>query len=973
MEANRILKRTLIVIIGSFAGVVALLFILSKFISVNVDSMGGNTVYPPYPFIQTLDLEGLVAEISMDEILAQNPSHLTSDDKGYGSRVLHWTPESEDIIEINVDMDVAGDYFLAIDYLSDDESVKPDEISVELNDQTKDDYINIRLWTQWKASEEDSSFDIYNNQVYKEHMPVTVWTETPLRDQLQLQKTPLVFSLRDGENTLRFIREQGEFYLGNLKIYQMIETPSYEEYLVNQPSMPNNDALIILEAESYSFKNNISILPEMEKTPSVSPFTSDLNYLNVIGYSFYEVGNQLTYYLNIEHSGYYHITLKYKNAQYDNRTSYRNIYINGIIPFDALQSYPFPYSSQYTYETLGENGEPFSLYLEEGLNRLTLEADASLFANDHFMIERMMDEINDYSIELKKLTGGVTDKNREWNIAQFIPDTQLIFNNWYNELLLIRNHVKMMSSIPSQDTEILKYLDNAIEKLTILKNEINEIPHRVNLLSTGSNSLAQLLALINQQLLDQPLALDKIFVHGNEATLPPVRANVLKEWMADFQIYQAAGNFQSVEDADVEVWVNRSRYYISMMQQMTDATFTKDTGIKVRYSVMPNEQKLILANAANTQPDMALGISAWLPYELGLRGAAADMRQFDGFNETIRQFMPGSFLNMIHDQKVFGLPETQDFTVTFYREDVLEALNIGVPNMYDELIGILPTLQRFGMNYYLPLSQESSLKGFNATAPFIYQQGVELYSEDGFDVTMDTEEALRGINTMVDLYTLYSLPLQVPNFYNDFRDATIPMGVSGFGTYVQLTFAAPEIANKWNIALAPGVDDGLGTIRRDNIGAAQASVIFEKSEKKQEAWELLQWWMSTETQTDFIYNLLVTYGDGFLWNSANVQAFATLPIPQEHIDIILEQWEYLHEVPKVPGGYKLERELSNVWNRVVFDGIDVRSAVDDAKILIERELERKYIEFGYLDRDGSMIRPYLITTVDDVKRWMEED
>ena len=78
----------------------------------------------------------------------------------------------------------------------------------------------------------------------------------------------------------------------------------------------------------------------------------------------------------------------------------------------------------------------------------------------------------------------------------------------------------------------------------------------------------------------------------------------------------------------------------------------------------------------------------------------------------------------------------------------------------------------------------------------------------------------------------------------------------------------------------------------------------------------------------------------------------------------------LHEVPKVPGGYKLERELSNVWNRVIFDGVDVRSAVDDAKILIIRELNRKYIEFGYMDKNGAIIKPYVITTIDDVKSWM---
>lgn len=974
MVANRILKKTVIGIIGSIVGVVALLFILSKFIHVNVDSMGGNTVYPPYPFLQPLAQEGFIERIPVDDWINGQPGYNVLDDyKGYGNSVLHWQDNDDQVLTISWEVDTAGDYFLAFDYLSDDNSVKPDEITLEVNGETQTDYINIRLWTLWTSIEDEPTYDIYRNQVYAKNEPLSIWTTTLLRDQLAIKPEPLVISLQEGLNEIKITKEQGEFYLGDLHLYEKRELKSYQTYQSERPQAPNHDQMIILEAEQYTHKNSVSVLPEMEKSPHVSPFSSELNHLNMVGYTYFEVGQRLTYYFNVEHTGYYHVTFKYKNAKYDNRNSYRNIYINGAIPFDELRQYAFSYQNQWTYETLHHEGEPFWIYLEEGLNEITLEADASKFYDDYRTIQRIMDEIGAYSIQLKKLTGGETDRNREWNIALFIPETQAIFDGWYTELDAIYDHLKVLRTNPRRSTELLKYMENALDKLDTLRKDIDKIPHRTNLLSTGSSSLAQLLTMINAQIVDQPIALDQLIIHGDQAKLPRERAFFLTRWIAGFQIYQAASSFTSVEDADVEVWVNRSRYYISMMQQMTDATFTKETGIKVRYSVMPNEQKLILANAANTQPDMALGISAWLPYELGLRGAAADMREFEGFEETIAQFMPGSFLNMIHDGMVFGLPETQDFNVTFYREDVMEALNLDVPNTYDELIGILPMLQRYGMNYYLPLSQESSLKGFNATAPFIFQQGIDLYSPDGFEVTIDSEAALRGINMMVNLYTLYSLPLQVPNFYNDFRDTTIPIGVSGFNTYVQLTFAAPEIANKWNIALAPGFDDGSGNIRRDNVGAAQASVIFKKSDKQQEAWRLLQWWMSAETQTEFIYNLLVTYGDGFLWNSANVEAFSTLPIPQAHIDTILEQWEYLHEVPKVPGGYKLERELSNVWNRVVFDGIDVRSAVDDAKILIARELERKYIEFGYMDKQGNPIKPYTITTIDDVRSWMEED
>ena len=59
----------------------------------------------------------------------------------------------------------------------------------------------------------------------------------------------------------------------------------------------------------------------------------------------------------------------------------------------------------------------------------------------------------------------------------------------------------------------------------------------------------------------------------------------------------------------------------------------------------------------------------------------------------------------------------------------------------------------------------------------------------------------------------------------------------------------------------------------------------------------------------------------------------------------------------MPGDYVLERELSNAWNKVVFNGVHPRIAIDDAKLIIDMELERKLQEFGYVDVNGNMIKP----------------
>ena len=51
---------------------------------------------------------------------------------------------------------------------------------------------------------------------------------------------------------------------------------------------------------------------------------------------------------------------------------------------------------------------------------------------------------------------------------------------------------------------------------------------------------------------------------------------------------------------------------------------------------MPNESKLVLANAADIQPDVALGVSTNVPYELAIRNALYDLRSFPDFDSFIR-------------------------------------------------------------------------------------------------------------------------------------------------------------------------------------------------------------------------------------------------------------------------------------------------------------------------------------------------
>ncbi|MDO4926005.1 MAG: extracellular solute-binding protein, partial [Turicibacter sp.] len=171
------------------------------------------------------------------------------------------------------------------------------------------------------------------------------------------------------------------------------------------------------------------------------------------------------------------------------------------------------------------------------------------------------------------------------------------------------------------------------------------------------------------------------------------------------------------------------------------------------------------------------------------------------------------------------------------------------------------------------------------------------------------------------------------------------------------------LANSWDIALIPGVENEEGEILRYSNGGAENLMIFESSDKQEEAWEYLKWWTSTETQIEFGLRLQVTYGDEYLWNTANQEAYAQLPWDSDHKETILAQTQWLIEAPRVPGTYMLERELSNAYISIVLDGENERKAIDLAVKRINRETLRKLEEFGFV-KNGEVVSPYVTPTLD---------
>ncbi len=890
-------------------------------------------------------------------------------------------------IRLSFDVEKAGHYAVYFDYRTDGDSHVPINLSVYLDGATEPPYFEasqITLDRLWQETE-DPGTDRYGNDVNVLQEPYESWQKQPLTDSRRFYSDGLTFYFDEGAHSIEFYKGSGEILLKEITLKSIEKRVDYTDYIKLHQEMNENDSFRI-EAEEATYKNSSTIIRGINRDPLVEPFSLTRLKLNVLGTdSFDEPGDAASYLLPIEEAGLYHLTLKV-NLSEVNKTVYRTIRINGKIPFAEAKHVPISYQRGWQNVTLSSlEGTPFLFYLEPG-DIVTVEVDGTLFSAAYEHLKMIADEMTTLGLDVVKLTKNNTDRGIDWDMKSYFPDLEVTLRTWIDDLEAIDNTLKALYGF-SRDAQINRDLKAAVAKLERIALDVDELPRRLTLLSTGSSSALQMIANQLDQVVKQPMVFDALFVHGTETDLPDPTPSLWQQTKVFFARF-----FQSFFDpayditsssGELEVWVNRPRQYVDLIQRITDAHFTTETNKNVKISLINDDSKLLLANSAGQQPDVAMGVSAWIPIEYGMRGMLHDLSGAPDFEETIAVYHPEQLIPMVYDEKLYGLPETENFYVLFYRRDiVIEELGLEVPDTWEDVLDMLPVLQRYGMSFYVTLSSMSAQKSFDSTAPFIYQHGGKIYRTDGFGAAIDDENTIRALNFMTDLYREHAIPDQIPSFFNSFRYQTIPIGIGDFGMYLQLMNAAADIRGLWEIALVPGVERTIENpvtnedetiIDRSMPGAQQAAVIFEKSTRKEDAWEFLSWWMSTETQILFYETLLNTLGTRYLWNSANLEAFASFRWNEEHKNVILEQWSHLKEVPRIPGSYIIEREISNTWNKVVYDDANLRAGVSDAMLKIDRELTRKMIEFGYLDQQQNRIRPFIVPTKEDILRWYDDD
>ncbi len=850
-----------------------------------------------------------------------------------------------------------GLYEIHVTYQNTTQTILPTELTVLVDDSCFfTEMKQIRLRSLW-VDDGEFPLDRYGNELASIPVAAAVEQRFALSDATGRTMEPFLFDLTAGEHTLTLQGRDGESRITAITFCAPSTIPSYVA------GQAKGSQIIVLEGERMSSRNSSSIRGGSAYITSLNPYSADCRRINhLAGSSFYHAGDMVTYTFEVSEAGYYYFGSYYRQDVRQDCPVWADLLIDGAVPHEAALALPFDYATDFTYMRAEKDGAPVVFYLTEGMHTLSLRLNATPLTEANILIEQIIAEINLLSQEITQLSGGVTtDRYRYYDVLESIPDAVERLERWAGQCDAMLQALSAFS--PDGSTTAFSYFQLAAEQLRRLAKEPENLPRRLSELSSSSSSVAQMLA---QQMLDMSynnLSIDQLYLYQEEAVFPKKAGGMEALWQDTKRFFHSFTKqdytASSAQEGNLQVWMGESRQMLETLQHLIDTYFTPETGIQVDLAMLPSDSKLVLSNAAGKSPDVALSMGFVTPSYLDVRGALYDLSQFEDFPEVAQRFHSNLFVPYIYDEGVYALPQQILFWVMYYRSDILESLNLEVPDTIEDVKDMLPELQAQGMNFYYPTAGMSGIKTFAGTLPLILQSGGSIYGELVGDTTLDTEASLNGFKELTELFSVYSLPIDVgTGFYQRFRDGTHPIGINELGMYNLLNNTAPELEGRWDIALIPGLVQEDGTVARYTTGNMKAMGILANTDMPEEAWTFLKWWSSAEVQSLYANQLFITYGKDVLWTSANTEAFAQLPIKQSHRDVILEQMEWMLDAPWCLGTYMVERELSNAYLSVVVEGEDPRRALDKAIKRIDRETYRKLEEFGYY-KDGTMVKEYI--------------
>lgn len=870
-----------------------------------------------------------------------------------------------------VDAPQAGFYNVYLEYMTVESRGVAIERAIYINGELPfDDAGNIvftRIWTD----KTEPKVDNQGNEIRPTQIEKYEWQHAYFKDDMGYIVDPYQFYLEEGKNTITIEAVNEPMVLRNLTVAAIKEDITYADYVEANAgkgaSGKGLDYIQVVQGEDSTIRSESSLYAKYDKSsPNTQPYSVMNTVLNYVGGDAWRSSGQwIEWEFSVPEDGYYNITIKGRQNYERGSVSGRSLYIDGQIPFAEVKEVSFEYDNQWNMVTLADgSGNPYEFYLTEGTHTIRLE---NTLGGMGIILEELEDSIfrlNQIYRTLLVYTGATPDKYRDYNIDQVYPEIMEAMDLESKRLYKIVDDTVAYTGQKADKIATAQTIAQQLERFC-------EKPQKITLEFTNfkDNITALGTAVLNMS--ETKLDIDYIVVNGVNAKPVEDDANFvdktwheIKAFVASFIVdYDAVGDvYEEGGDDVIKVWILSGRDQGTILKSMVDDTFTPQSGIKVNVEIVAGDA-LLNAVMADRGPDVVLTIGADQPVNYALRGAAEDITQFADYQEVLANYTPSSYEQYSLDGAIYAVPETQTFNVMFYREDILDELDLEVPNTWDELIEMLPTIQGNNMSIGIPSAAGSSSSSSASTSiasnaadlsmyfSLLFQYGGDMYNEKGTKTTVNEEAGVEAFDDYTRYFTDYGIP-QYFDFISRFRSGEMPIGIANYATYNTLMVSAPEIKGLWDFTLIPGterVDENGETYidRSDFItGAATMMIATDDENVKANSWEFMKWWASIDTQVRFGREIEALLGSSARYATANINAFSQLAWSADDIEVLTEQWHWTVGIREVPGGYYTGRHITNACRKVMTDKDDPRETIIDYAIKIDEEIVKKRSEFG---------------------------
>ena len=819
-----------------------------------------------------------------------------------------------------------------------------------------------------------------------------------LKSDLGYEVDPYRFYFEKGENSITLVAENEPMAIHRLMLVPVKKYDTYAQYLAKQPSKPENDSgtgvFIKVQGEDSVVRSDPSLFARYDRASATTePYSVKNTILNYTGGdSWKSPGQWIEWEMDIPSDGWYTISVKGRQVFQRGYVACRSVYIDGEIPIDALKAVGFNYSSDWNLLTLSdENKTPFKFYLSKGKHTIRLEATLGDIGTIINSLQDSIYRLNQIYRTILVLTGTNPDQYRDYEIDKVYPEQVDAM------MLESRRLYKMVDDFIKVTGQKSDKIAPA-ETLAIQLEQFYERPDKItkaftrfkdNITSLGSSLLS---------MTETKLDVDYIIVQSANDPIKSIKANFFKKagheivsfFTSFFVDTTSLGNIYD-ENAEhlIEVWVTAGRDQAQILKNMVDDSFTPNLGINANVKLI-NIDSLLNAVVAGNGPDVVISGYSRLPVDYALRSADVNLMRFPDCKEVFTQFRESAYEAYKYNGGVYALPEQETFNLLFYRKDILEQLELKVPETWDDLIDILPTLQGNNLVVGIPFPQLATAEGDIVTFySMVYQQGGRVYNQPGTKSVVDSEEGISAFKTYTSFFNSYGLP-QYYDFLSRFRTGEMPLGIQNYTAYNTLTVSAPEIRGLWDFTYILGTRKEDGTIDRSNVAGSVCTIMIKKGldlddldlsnsqelvysafngkqlekgvvpgvdertwnqvqkneTRMQDSWKFMKWWVSTDTQVRFGREQEAILGSSARYATANTEALKQLSWKSKQIEVLEDSLDQTIGVPEVPGSYYTPRHIVNGIRRVVMQKEDARETLIDYTRKVNEELSRKRQEFN---------------------------